>query len=107
MAAALEGLTVEPSSDGFTARLVLSGEVDVATAPMLEEHIALALDDGCTDVVLDCGGLEFIDSSGLSVLVVSHQRLEANGGQLIIEAAPPAARRLFDISGLDQLLTIR
>lgn len=107
MAAALEGLNVEPSSDGCVARLVLSGEIDVATAPMLEEHIAMALDNGCTDVVLECGGLQFIDSSGLSVLVVNHQRLQARGGQLVIEAAPLAARRLFEISGLSRVLTIR
>lgn len=57
--------------------------------------------------MLECRGLQFIDSSGLSVLVVNHQRLQARGGQLIIEAASPPARRLFDISGLDRVLTIR
>lgn len=103
----MEGLDVRPSSDGFTTRLALLGEVDVATAPILEGHIATALECGCTEVVLECSGLEFIDSSGLSVLVVNHQRLQARGGQLIIEAASAATRRLFDISGLGHVLTVR
>lgn len=107
MAAALEGLVVEPSSEGSTAHLALRGEVDIATAPILDEHIAMALEAGCTEVVLECSGLDFIDSSGLSVLVVNHQRLQARSGQLIIEQPPPATRRLFDISGLGRVLNIR
>lgn len=107
MDAVPEGFRIDPSFDGETARLALFGEVDAATAPLLEDTIARAVRGGCVEVVLQCEGLEFIDSSGLSVLVSTHQRLRSSGGELIIESPAPPARRLFGIAGLDRVLTIR
>jgi anti-anti-sigma factor len=89
------------------ARLALHGELDAATAPSLEAAIRTAAGDGTAEVVVDCSSLEFIDSSGLSVLVANHKRLADAGGELVIEAAPPAARRLFEIAGIDRVLNIR
>lgn len=102
-----EGFRLDPSSDGSTARLALFGEVDAATAPLLEDGITRAIEQGCLEVVLQCEGLDFIDSSGLSVLVTNHKRLRERGGELVIESPAAPTRRLFDISGLDRVLVIR
>jgi anti-sigma B factor antagonist len=89
-------------------RLEVHGEVDAATAPALNAAIAAAAaDSDAAEVILDLTGLDFIDSSGLSVLVSNHQRLSSQSRTLVILQPPPAARRLFEIAGLDQVLTIR
>lgn len=89
------------------ARLSLHGELDAATAPSLEAAIGSAIGDGSEQVVVDCSSLDFIDSSGLSVLVANHKRLADRGRELVIESAPPGARRLFEIAGIDRVLNIR
>ena len=90
-------------------QVTIAGELDAATAPLLDEALvsAAASLDGHAEVVLDCTGLEFIDSSGLSVLVTNHRRLSEAGRLLVIASPPAAARRLFEIAGLDEVLTIR
>ena len=107
MAAPADGFRIESSIDQATARLRLEGEVDAATAPVLEARIVDAAGPGVDEIVLDFGGLAFIDSSGLSVLVASHKRLRDTGCRLVVEDPPPAAQRLFEIAGLDRVLTIR
>jgi anti-sigma B factor antagonist len=90
-------------------RLEVHGEVDAATAAFLDDALleaaATSRGDG-GEVVLDCSGLTFIDSSGLSVLVTTHQRLSSESRRFVVHQPPPAARRLFEIAGLDQVLTI-
>jgi anti-anti-sigma factor len=107
LAASADGLRVESTTDRTGARLAVIGEIDAATAPLLDAKITEAARSGASEVVLDLGGLAFIDSSGLSVLVANHKRLSDAGCVLVVEGPPPAALRLFEISGLDQLLTIR
>jgi anti-anti-sigma factor len=106
--AAADGFRIESSRDGAVARLRLHGELDAATAPLLEANLgAAAAGDGASEVIVDCSNLEFIDSSGLSVLVANHKRLQDKGMELIVEAAPPGAIRLFQIAGIDRVLHIR
>ena len=107
MAASADGFRIESSTDDGTARLLLTGEVDAATAPLLDAKITEAAGSGLEEVVVDCGGLAFIDSSGLSVLVTNHKRLREAGLRLVVESPPPTALRLFEISGLDRVLNIR
>ena len=107
MAASADGFRIESSTDDGVARLHLTGEVDAATAPLLDAKITEAAGAGHREVVVDCGGLAFIDSSGLSVLVSNHKRLREAGLRLVVESPPPPALRLFEISGLDRVLNIR
>lgn len=91
-------LTVEASDD--TLRAV--GEIDAHTAPTLTH----AIDDAAPTVRLDLSGVDFVDSSGLRVLVDAHQRLADQGGGLTIVAPSAAVTRLFEISGVTDYLTI-
>jgi anti-sigma B factor antagonist len=81
----------------------LSGEIDAHTAPRVAEAIAAV---GASTIDVDMSGVEFVDSSGLRVLVDAHQRLEANGGGLRLVDASPAVRRLLEISGVDGYLGV-
>ena len=76
--------------------LILAGEIDSYTAPDLAERLA---EDPPIEVV-DVGGVTFIDSSGLRVLVETHQTRTANGSRLVLRAPSAAVQRLLEISGL-------
>jgi anti-anti-sigma factor len=86
--------------------IVLSGELDLATAPALRERLVAFNEEPTTDLVLDIGLLTFIDSTGLSLMVSQHKALAARGAQLTIYDPTPMTRRLLDISGLTPLLHI-
>jgi anti-anti-sigma factor len=107
LAASADGFRIDTSFDSVVAWLDLTGEVDAATAPLLDARITEAAAAGVGEVVLRCARLEFIDSSGLSVIVANHKRLRDSGRRLVIEAPPVAARRLFEIAGLDRVLNLR
>ena len=82
--------------------LRVSGEIDAHTAPLLAD--AVAAWEGAV-LRLDLSGVEFVDSSGLRVLVEAHQRLgTVEGGELRLVDTSPAVRRLFDITGVAEYL---
>jgi stage II sporulation protein AA (anti-sigma F factor antagonist) len=107
LAASADGFRIESNVDHVVAWRDLAGEGDAATAPLLDAKITEAAASGVEEVVLRCAGLEFIDSSGLSVIVANHKRLRDGGRRLVIESAPVAARRLFEIAGLERVLNLR
>ncbi|MFP5489023.1 MAG: STAS domain-containing protein [Acidimicrobiia bacterium] len=80
--------------------LAASGEIDAHTAPSL----AAAIDAAGPHVDLDLSGVEFVDSSGLRVLIDAHQRLTDSGGGLRLVAISDAVRRLLEISGVSEYL---
>ncbi|HEX3795886.1 MAG TPA: STAS domain-containing protein [Acidimicrobiales bacterium] len=86
--------------------VVLSGELDVSSAPLLREQLVAITTTVQTGLILDIGLLTFIDSTGLSLLVAEHKKLESQGATLTIFSPTPMARRLFEISGLTGYLTI-
>ena len=76
--------------------LVLVGEIDSYTAPQLGERLS----DEPPVEVLDLAGVSFIDSSGLRVLVESHQARLDRGSRLVLRSPSAAVQRLLEISGL-------
>ena len=89
-----------------TAVLHLAGEIDVETAP----HFAAAMAslDPATHrtIVLDLSAVEFLDSSGLYRMVVALKRQREQGGDLVLRAPRAPVRRVLDIVGLTNVLTI-
>lgn len=85
-------------ADGGTLRVLVRGELDLATAPELEDTLVTAIEDG-REVVLDLRELEFMDSSGVRVLVVAHTRAEGRFG--LIAAGPNSpVTKILAIAGL-------
>jgi anti-sigma B factor antagonist len=98
------GMTIE-HGDGHTI-VALTGELDLAVAPKLESCLSdLDLGPGDT-LVVDLSGLEFLDSSGLRVLVVAHQRAEHEGFRLVLVRGPAPVARIFELTRMDQQLEI-
>ena len=78
------------------------GELDLVTV----ESLRAALDaiPRVGRLVLDLRGLSFIDSSGLHLLVVLHQRAQRDGSQLSLVAPPAPVDRVIQVCGLDTVL---
>jgi anti-sigma B factor antagonist len=92
--------------DDRTRVLSATGEVHVSTAPELAEQLNDALAAGRTRIVLDFTGVEFIDSTGLSVLLNALRRLSRVDGALSLVCTNPTVLRLFEITRLDATFDI-
>lgn len=81
-------------------RVVARGEIDVATAPNLTAALDELIAQGARLVVLDAADVEFIDSSGLRVIVQSGTKLSEAGGRLLIDGMSGAVQRVLEIAGM-------
>jgi len=81
----------------------LSGDLDVAGAPTLQEALQAIIDSGGQQVVVDLGAVPFMDSSGLGVLVAAHRRMSAVGGRLALASPGPALQKVFQLTRTNRL----
>lgn len=81
------------------------GDLDCYTAPQLR-NVLLELADGPRRVIVDVGGSNFIDSTGLGVLVGGLKRLRQQGGDMVLRAPSPSTTRLFEVTGMTRLFEI-
>jgi anti-sigma B factor antagonist len=87
--------------------VVVRGEIDVATSPQLRNQLSALVARGARDITLEFGGVSFIDSSGLGVLVGTYKRLREEGdGSIRIVGAQPSVRKVFEITGLEAALLV-
>jgi anti-sigma B factor antagonist len=84
----------------------LVGDLDFHTARRLRETLLGLHAQGSNNVVLDMSRLEFIDSSGLSVLVAGLKRLRNSDGNLSLRAVPEQTKRVLEVSGLSRVLSV-
>ena len=88
--------------DGW-AVLAVSGEVDVATAPRLRERLVGLVSEGRHRIVVDLEGVDFLDSTGLGVLVGALKRVRTHGGDLALVCTQPRVLKVFEITGLTKV----
>lgn len=82
------------------------GELDLATAPELEDKILAAVREGGRSVILDLRELTFMDSTGVRTIVAAHKAAEEVGTELRVvrpDAGNPVSR-VIEISGIDDAL---
>ena len=84
----------------------VAGELDLATAPVLRDHVLGQLALGQTNLVIDLGRVPFLDSTGVSALVVAHREADARGGSVRLAGARRSVRRVFEITRLDRLFEL-
>jgi anti-sigma B factor antagonist len=82
----------------------VSGNIDMANAPALQDRLLVLVNATTDDLVLDCADLEFIDSTGVAVFMHAQRLLEVNGRRLRAENLHGMPRRTFDILGLTEAL---
>ena len=86
--------------------LVLSGELDVVSAPELQQHLDEVLAEQHERVMLDLTGLTFVDSAGVSVLIKAKQAAEASGRTLVLRRPTEQLERVFALVGLADWLAV-
>jgi anti-anti-sigma factor len=94
-----DGFAVEQAWEGERCRLILRGELDLATAPVLEAEIRDVQARGVKQLTLDLTDLQFMDSTGLTILVREHQAADMNGHTVSFRGTTPQVHRLFELTG--------
>ena len=97
-------LGVAKREDDGTVVLSIVGELDLANTATLERELASA--NGATAVVLDMSALEFIDSTGIALLVATHRRLNSDGADRfsLVRSRSDAVRKVLELTGIDTAL---
>lgn len=93
------------TSNGWSV-VAVSGEVDVATAPRLREQLVGLVTDAHHQIVVDLEGVDFLDSTGLGVLVGALKRVRTHDGELTLVCTQSRILKVFEITGLTKVFTI-
>ena len=96
---------VDPDRETVIVRPV--GELDLATAPIVDTQLSELVAAGFDSLVLDLRKLRFVDSTGLRLLLAWDRKSRAAGIELRVVPGPPAVQRIFDVAGLTELVTAR
>lgn len=96
-------LDVETSSKDGVSVVSLRGEIDVYTAPRLRQTLIDLVEGGATDIVVDMEHVDFLDSTGLGVLVGGLKRVKDRDGEMKLVAKQDRILKIFDITGLSKV----
>lgn len=99
------GLDVDDSRSPYTV-LTVKGEVDVYSAPRLREKLVELVTQGRRMIVADLDGVDFLDSTGLGVLVGGLKRLRSHDGDLSLVCTQARILKVFEITGLTSVFKI-
>jgi anti-anti-sigma factor len=97
---------VEERNEGSAWVLAASGELDLRTSPQLEQRLDRAWAAGAELVILDLRQIEFMDSTGLRVLLGAHQRAQETGRRFALVRGADQVERVLTLTGVRDLLTI-
>ena len=84
----------------------VSGELDLASSPELERELERASSSDASLLIIDLRKLEFMDSTGLSVLVRAHQKATQSDKRFAIVKGPQQVQRLLSLTGMAERLTV-
>jgi anti-sigma B factor antagonist len=92
--------------DGWSI-VEVGGEVDVATAPRLREQLIALVNEQRYHLVVSLEGVDFIDSTGLGVLISGLKRVKTHGGRFSLVCTEPRILKVFEITGLLAVFNVR
>jgi anti-sigma B factor antagonist len=98
--------SVRVDEHGPWAVVHVHGDVDVATAPSLREQLVAIIVDGRSRIVLDLDGVDFLDSTGLGVIVGVLKRARTYGGDLRLVCTRARLRKVFELTALDRAMPL-
>jgi anti-sigma B factor antagonist len=97
---------VEVRDDQQAVVIEVSGELDLASSPELERELERGTSSDVELLIIDLRRLEFMDSTGLSVLVRAHQKATESGKRLAVVKGPQQVQRLLSLTGVADRLTV-
>ena len=98
-------LNVYSEAAGITV-IAVGGEIDVYTAPKLREKLISLVEAGSYQLIVDMEGVDFLDSTGLGVLVGGLKRVRAHDGWIDLVCTQGRILRIFRITGLNKVFSI-
>lgn len=99
-------LSLKDRQEGGATVVEVGGEIDVYTAPKLREKIIDVVAGGSYHLVVDMEKVEFLDSTGLGVLVGALKRVRAHDGSLALVCTQDRILKIFKITGLTKVFPI-
>lgn len=100
-------LTIREENDQHNIVLYLQGEVDAYTVPRVSERLTpIVLNERYVSVTVDLADVTYMDSTGIGVLIGALKASKQSGCQLLIQRIPSRIDRLFQITGLKDILSI-
>jgi anti-sigma B factor antagonist len=99
-------IDISPAHAGAPALVVLSGEMDIVSSREFAEAIAELEGTSADHVVIDLGGITFIDSSGINALVQVVHAVEARGGSAVLASPSRVVQRVFEIACVGDVVTV-
>lgn len=98
------GIDVE--GNGSSRVVKLTGECDLSSAPALRETLRPLVPPDVTQLTVDVSGLDFIDSTGLGVIVGALRRIREAGGELTMSGAQGQVLRVLEVTRLDRAIPL-
>ena len=99
-------LSLTTRKGGGATIVAVAGEIDVYTAPRLRDQITDLVSDGVYDLIIDMEGVEFLDSTGLGVLVGGLKKVRAHNGTMQLICTQERLLKIFRITGLAKVFAI-
>ena len=99
-------LSLSTRTEGDRTVVTVGGEIDVYTAPKLREQIVQLVEEHRYHLVVDMEDVEFLDSTGLGVLVGGLKRVRAHEGSLRLVCTQERILKIFRITGLTKVFSI-
>ena len=98
--------TLEEHSEGGASVITVTGELDLRTSPQLEATLGRVFDAGTKLVILDLRQIEFMDSTGLRVVLSAHRRAHETGRRFALVRGADQVERVLTLTGVRDLLTV-
>ncbi|MCB0960738.1 MAG: STAS domain-containing protein [Acidimicrobiales bacterium] len=99
-------LRLDVSQRGEWSIVEVGGEIDVATAPRLREQLIALVSEGHHRIVVSLEAVDFIDSTGLGVLISGLKRVRTHDGAFAVVCSEPRILKVFEITGLDTVFNV-
>ena len=84
----------------------ITGRLDAVTSPEFEERLSELISRGDKDIIIDLGGLDYVSSAGLRIILATAKDSKEKGGQLLLSALQDMVKEVFEISGFTSIIPI-
>lgn len=99
-------LTIDTKKTDSLLEITLNGEIDAYTAPKLRDTIFPLSEKNGIKMIIDLSGVSYMDSTGLGVFVGVFKNVKANGGHFQLIGLSGRLQRLFEITGLADIIDV-
>ena len=100
------GINLKNDTDAEFWEISVTGELDVSTADQFKEYLHKLIDEGIRNIRFDLQGLDYIDSTGLGVIIGILKRIKVENKEIYINSPKDNVKKIFSITGLDKIFNM-